>query len=76
MTPRAGTCRGCQAPVLFAVSEDGPMVVLERHEAAGGSNRYAVWDDGMARPVHARRAVLAYPEHQCPANETRHEVRR
>lgn len=40
-------------------------VVLDRHEAAFGPGRYAIWDDGKARAVAAGAVVLAYPLHQC-----------
>jgi hypothetical protein len=62
-----GTCRGCGHPVTFAGAEDGATLVLERHETAAGAGRYAVFDDGIARPVPASREVLAYPLHVCAA---------
>lgn len=60
------TCPGCGAPVISAqLAEDPSRVLLDPHESGGGPGRYAVWDDGKARPVYAGAQVLAYPLHQC-----------
>lgn len=61
-----GTCPGCSVPVVFADYEDA-VLVLERHECAGGPGRYAIWDDGSVHPVAARAEVLALPLHVCAA---------
>lgn len=71
MKPRAGTCRECGHPVVYAHTEDEGLMVLEQHETAGGANRYAIWEDGMARPVTARAEVLAHQVHACPAVQSR-----
>lgn len=69
MTARTGTCRGCGHPVLFAQSDDEGLMCLEVHESAGGAGRYAVWDDGTARPVAARWEGLAHSVHCCAGRE-------
>jgi hypothetical protein len=69
MRPRNGTCKGCGTPVTFAQSEDSGLMVLERHESAGGAGRYAIHDDGIARPVAARWEGLANSVHLCAGRE-------
>lgn len=60
------TCPKCGHPVLVAQVQDGPeRVVLDSHETAGGPHRYAIWDDGIARPVTAKAAVQANTLHDC-----------
>lgn len=65
MRPRTGTCRGCNRPVVFAQSDSEGLMVLEVHESAGGAGRYAIYDDGIAHPVPARKEVLAHEQHMC-----------
>ena len=60
------TCPKCGHPVLSAQVQDGPeRVVLDTHETAGGPHRYAIWDDGTARPVTPTAAVRANKLHDC-----------
>lgn len=62
---RNGTCRGCSRPVCFAEDPEGVTHVLEPHESAAGAGRMAIFDDGFAHPVPARREVLAHETHEC-----------
>lgn len=55
---------------MEAPLETGETISLERHEAAGVNGGYTVWDDGVARPVSARRQVMAYRPHDCPKAES------
>lgn len=70
MKPRRITCRGCGHPILLVQSSDGPNIALEVHESAGGAGRYAVWEDGLARPVAARWEGLAHQVHVCGEGRT------
>lgn len=47
------------------LANDDGRLVLDKHEAAFGPGRYAIWDDGKARAVASGAQVLAYPLHQC-----------
>lgn len=62
---RLATCGYCSHPIVFAETLDDTTVTLERHESAAGPNRFAIWDDGFARPVTPSASVLAYEVHLC-----------
>lgn len=72
MAAHRGTCPGCNRAVVFARRLDDPevTVVLEPHEEVGGEDRYAVWDDGLARPVATKAEVKAHKIHRCPNPQT------
>lgn len=74
MRPERRLCRPCGSVVIHAKLEDGEVVVLELHESPLGPDRFAVWDDGTARPVPAKRVVSANPLHRCPSEAKRNEL--
>lgn len=65
MRPRNVTCKGCQRPTVVAQTDDEGLLALEVHESALGAGRYAIWDDGIARPVAAKWEGLAHQIHVC-----------